>query len=327
MKKKNVSGNKTDRYIRLILEISNSPNWQITEEKLKELLGHPSKSQFYNYLQDLTSHNPERPAIIERIKHDETFIYKLHEETWKNFYEASLEGEFLLEAHKKIGYLLENDFTQLDFEFGSKTKDISRKFIYLSKVQAAPYSNETKEIIHNAIKAILGHTKIFLNYSEKFYTVFPLTLCQYRDELYLIGYKDEMKKENLRVFKMTRIEKLEQSKETFKYPSASKWNPFEVFKETSGLIQGIKRTAHIRVFGNSRRIIKEKSFFANKLISSAKDFDEYDCSYTNIQEFLGQVFVYADEMQILGPQELKDAFTQKATKALNLNQEVEEEVA
>ena len=51
-KPKKVAGNKTDRYINLILEMAKDPMWSLTEDHLKELLGNPSRAQFFNYIKD-----------------------------------------------------------------------------------------------------------------------------------------------------------------------------------------------------------------------------------------------------------------------------------
>jgi predicted DNA-binding transcriptional regulator YafY len=316
---KKLQGNKTNRYINLILTIARSANYSITEAKLKDLLGNPSKSQFYDYLKDLTGPTADREQILERIKVESGHIYKLHEKTWKAFFEANKEGEYYLKAQKQVSYLLATSFAQMDFGM-SDDKTLTRKFLYLSKVQTKTPQNKFTEGI---IKALLGNTKLFLTYNEKFYTVFPLTLCQYRDELYLIAYKDEMKKENLRHFKLSRISKLEESTESFTYPSPSKWDPKVEYKQTSGLIRGPSQEATIRFYGNAKKVIAEKSFFNAKKINSSQQWDEYTMSYTNIAEFLGQLFVYADECEIIGPVELQDAFAQKALAALNLNSKEE----
>jgi hypothetical protein len=320
VKKKNIQGNKTDRYINLILEISHSPHWEISEQTCKKLLGNPSKSQFYNYIQDLTGDSVDRPALLWRIKRDEGFFYKLHDKTWENFYIAKEEGEFLLECHGRLGYLLASGIKDIEFiHSSSNKKNITRKFIYHSVIRARSYTEKIKNFLQLVIKSLLGDLMIHLQYSSKNYTVFPLTLCQYRDELYLLGLKDQMDKNNLRVFKITRIEKIDILKEKFRYPGTSLWNPHELFRESSGLILGAKKKATINIFGNARKIIREKFFLNGSLIKSYPEYDEYECIYTSTSEFLGHIFNYANEIEIVSPIDLRNEFIKKAEEALSLN--------
>ena len=313
--------NKTDRYLNLLLEIANTSGWVISESKLIELLGTPSKSQFYLYLSELTEGNADRPPLLERIKTDTSTTYKLHHQTWKSFYEAIQEGDFILEAHKKLGHLLDSDYVDGHFQFESSTKNIERKFFYLSKIQAVPKDAKAKKIFKEIVKAVIGSNKIFIKYSHKTYDLFPISICQYRDDLYLIAFKDSICDENLRTFKICRIEQTMESIESFVYPSQKKWNPLERYHKTSGLIVGDEQTAKIRFFGHARLLMSERSFFSNKLVQQTHEFDEYECIYTSENELLGQLFCYADEMQILAPQSLKESFANKAEKALVLNQQ------
>lgn len=320
MAKKKVSGNKTDRIINLILEISNTKGWTISEDKLKELLGNPSKSQFYNYINDLTADGADRPALLLRIQASDGYFYKLHDRTWENFFMAKEEGEYLLECHKKLGYLIENGLHDIDLiDTKSNRSNLSRKFFYLSAVQGKSFNNETRAIMHTLIQSLLSNKQLSLLYSRKSYIVLPLSLVQYRDELYLLGYKNEVAEKNIRTFKINRIEGAELLKEKFKYPTLKTWNPIERYKNSSGLIVGEPKKATIQVYGNARKLLKEKDFFHNQLKAEYNSFDQYQVTYTNEHEFLGQLFVYADEIEIAAPEKLRDTFIEKAEKALSLN--------
>ena len=286
-------------------------------------MGQPSKSQFYNYLQDLTGDSADRPAILNRIQSEDGYLYKLNERTWENFFLARVEGEYLLECHKKLGYLLENGLHDLDLSEGRTNRNnLSRKFIYLSTVQGRPFSQDLKDGLHFIVKSLLGDLKINLKYKNKNYSVYPMSLCQYRDELYLVGFKDEMKDGNLRVFKISRIQGVSLTKDKFNYPSFKHWNPSDLFKETSGLVIWEKKKALINVYGKAREILREKNFFTGILKHEDSTFDQYECIYTSGPEFIGQLFVYADEIEILSPESLKNSFVEKANNALKINRQV-----
>lgn len=49
------------------------------------------------------------------------------------------------------------------------------------------------------------------------------------------------------------------------------------------------------------------------------EYDYYVFNYTNHNEFIGQLFTYAECVEIVGPKELKTAFRTKALQALQLN--------
>ncbi|MDB9787001.1 WYL domain-containing protein [Bacteriovoracaceae bacterium] len=321
MPKKISTGNKTDRYINLILKIANTNGWLIHESKLKELLGHPSKSQFYNLLNDLTTDSADRPAILFRIVQDDEIYYKLHDRTWENFFIAKEEGEFLLQCHKKLGYLIESGLCDIDLMAEKSTirANLNRKFVYLSAVQGKEFNSSQKNNMQTIIKGLISENKLRLNYSNKVYTVLPISLCQYRDDLYLVGYKDDVLDSQLRVFKVLRIESIETMTETFSYPSTYKWDPKQYFKDTSGIILGERKHAVINVYGYARAIFKEKDAFSNKLLLSTEEYDQYECIFTSIPEFLGQLFVYANEIEIKAPDGLKNDFVVKAKAALKLN--------
>ncbi len=312
--------NKTDRYLNLLLEMANTSGWVISENKLIELLGNPSKSQFYLYLSELTEGNADRAPLLERIKTDESTTYKLHHQTWKSFYEATQEGDFMLEAHRKLGHLLDTEYIDSDFDFETTTKNIDRKFFYLSKLQAIPKSPESTKIFKAIIKAVVGSNKVFIKYNNNTYDIFPVSICQYRDDLYLIAFKDKIKDENLRTFKICRITQTMESVESFVYPSQSRWNPSERYKQTSGLIAGEEVVATIRFYGHAKALMSERTFFTNRLVQQTSEYDEYECIYTSEHELLGQLCSYADEMEIMEPIQLKTAFIKKMQAALELNQ-------
>ena len=78
-------------------------------------------------------------------------------------------------------------------------------------------------------------------------------------------------------------------------------------------------TAEIKIYGYSRELILEKDFFNGKMIGQNQEYDHYEIKYTNVQEFLGQLFVYAQDIEILSPESLQDAFLEKAEKAISKN--------
>ena len=66
----------------------------------------------------------------------------------------------------------------------------------------------------------------------------------------------------------------------------------------------------------------EKSFFEADLVQQTDDYDQYQINYSGQEELLGQLFVYAEDIEILSPEHLKDAFFEKANNALVRNKKV-----
>jgi predicted DNA-binding transcriptional regulator YafY len=56
------------------------------------------------------------------------------------------------------------------------------------------------------------------------------------------------------------------------------------------------------------------------MINQARDYDEYECIYTNIEEFLGFLFIYGQDVEIISDASLKKSFREKAEKILKRNQ-------
>lgn len=131
--------------------------------------------------------------------------------------------------------------------------------------------------------------------------------------------KSEIKEDNIRSYKVSRISKIQELKEKFKYPISIKWNPKTYFEKSSGIITGTLKKATYRVYGDSKKILSEKQIFDSALINETKDYDEYQCHYTNIDEFIGLLFIYGQDIEIISDNNLKKAFKEKAEKILLRN--------
>ena len=65
--------------------------------------------------------------------------------------------------------------------------------------------------------------------------------------------------------------------------------------------------------------IEEREFFDKVFLNQTHDYDEYQLTYTHHSEFIGQLFVYAQDIEIIFPESLKLEFINKAIAALELN--------
>ena len=73
------------------------------------------------------------------------------------------------------------------------------------------------------------------------------------------------------------------------------------------------------MYGDSKKILSEKRFFDADIIDKTKEYDEYVCHFTNIDEFIGLLFIYGQDIEIVSDVGLKNAFKEKAEKIIQRN--------
>ncbi len=306
--------------------VATSPNRCLPEERLRSLLGDPPKSTWHRLINELTEGTGDVPALLMRTINKDTdgIFYCVNHKGWQAFIDAHEEGKFLLECYRQVGHLLDSNFTNMVFEIDDIDRKhvnrIDRKFLHLVKVKAHK-TDSSRKILNGLIEALITEKQVELTYDGGLRTVRPLTLCQHRDDLYLMCYrmKDGGQLEK-RTYKVSRISGLKILERKFPYPSKNEWNPLTEYDGSSGLVLGPEKQVQINVYGVSRKIIAEKDFFGGKLTNRDADFDTYTCTYTNVHEFLGQLFVYAQDIEIVDDEELKEAFINKAQAGLLRNQ-------
>lgn len=316
---------KTSQFLTVLHHVASSPTRCLAADRLKHLLDYPPKSTWHRLINELTQGSADLPALLMETTDKETgeTMYCVNIRGWQSFIDAHEEGKFLLECYRQIGYLLQSDFTNMVFELPDMDKKhinkIERKFLHLVKVKAHK-TNSSKLILNSIIEALIREKQLEITYDGGLRTVRPLTLCQHRDELYLMCFrlKDGGEWEN-RTYKLARISGIKVLDRKFPYPTKAEWDPIREYASSSGLVLGQIKKVQIRIYGLSRKIIIEKDFFGGELINSEKDFDTYICTYTNSSEFLGQIFVYAQDIEILDDTYLKEEFLEKAKHALARN--------
>lgn len=308
--------NKTDRYLILLQKICKAPGLKISANEFKDIMGHTNDKTYHRDVAILCNDSGERKAILTKLKdNDGNITFQLNQSDWYSYLEGTLELQFLLKAYKEMGYL----FPNIEAEgIENDIKNLDRKFIYHSTVKAKN-AHEKHIVTEIIMKALIGNKKLFITYNGQFASIYPLTLCQYRDELYLFAYKNEIHPDQLRKYKISRIEKTEESNELFRYPLKNKWDPKEYLKNSSGIVVNKVQSAIFRVYGLSRGIIIDKHFMNSTLVTSTSEYDEYECNYTNIEEFVGSLFIYGQDIEIVSDQKLKNFFVEKAQSIISRN--------
>lgn len=317
---------KTAQFLLVLHHVATSSNRCLPEERLRSLLGDPPKSTWHRLINELTQGTGDVPALLmETVQKDtEGVFYCVNHKGWQAFLDAHEEGKFLLECYRQVGHLLDSDFTNMVFEIPDIDRKhvnrIDRKFLHLVKVKAHK-TDSSKKILNSVIEALITEKQLEITYDGGVRIVRPYTLCQHRDDLYLMGYriKDGGQLEK-RTYKISRITGIKVLDRKFPYPSQKEWDPAAEYKKSSGLVLGPEKRVQIRVYGVSRKVIAEKDFFGGELTNTDKDFDTYVCTYTNVHEFLGQLFVYAQDIEIVDDEELTKAFVEKAQAGLLRNQ-------
>lgn len=317
--------NKTDRILLLLQKLSQARFKRLSENEVREILGNPSRASFYRLMGELCEDRGEIKAVLTKLREEDETFFVLNHKNWQEFSSTEEESVFILECLRHIGPYFSSLGDALGVFEGIKGKEskLNQKFIYLSKIQGNPLNSRHQNFLQKIIRAILTSTKVLISYNQKTFEFLPLSLCQYRDDIYVIGAKDKFVEENMRSLKVVRIQELHETRNTFKYPSLAQYNPHQLFAQTSGLIQGEVRTAKLKVFGHSRKLLSEKNFFNSKLIQTTEEFDVIECKFTNIDEFLGQVFIYAQDIEVEAPVDLRQSFSKKARGALSRNDDIQ----
>lgn len=316
---------KTAQFLLVLHHVATSPNRCLPVERLRSLLGDPPKATWHRLIKELTEGTGDVPALLMKTVNQETegVFYCVNHRGWQAFLDAHEEGRFLLECYRQVGQLLDSDFTNMVFEIPDINRKhinrIDRKFLHLVKVKAQK-SDSSKKILNTIIEALITEKQLELTYDGGLRTFRPYTLCQHRDELYLMGYriKDGGQLEK-RTYKIGRITSAKVLDRKFPYPSKNEWDPMKEYESSSGLVLGPQKKVQVRVYGLSRKVIAEKDFFNGELINRDRDYDTYLMNYTNVHEFLGQLFVYAQDIEIVDDEGLKEAFIEKAQAGLLRN--------
>ena len=321
---------KTTQFLQILHHIAQSPNRCLSEEKVKEIMGNPPKATWHRNINELIEGSADVPALLMETsdRGSGQVFYCINHRGWQAFIDAHTEGKFLLECYRQVGHLLDSNFANMVFDITDvdrkRVDTLSRKFLHLVKIKAQR-TERSKEVLDTILKALISEHRVEISYDDGGVREFqPYTLCQHRDELYIMGYRK--KGESLwekRTYKLSRILNIRLLESKFRYPDRSDWNPMEEYQSSSGLITGEIKKVKINVYGLSRKVILEKDFFNGELLNQTSDFDSYMMSYSNIHEFLGQLFVYAQDVEIVDDEDLKEAFLVKAQSALMRNQSSE----
>lgn len=333
------------KFIKVLLAILDSPYKRLSEDELRVLLDNPPKATWHRHIKTLTKGEIPILKKVKNTEHLEIYSAQTGEitKTPKVYYELkgnlhdlaglSKEETYVLESYKHLGYLLDANLTDIPFQTDEAvtTKDLnelSRKFFYLSKVTAKPFKESNKKAFKVLINSLLNNKMIYLFYpsandpnAERTRLIKPMTICHYKDDLYLMGHEEKLQCSSWepRIYKISRIKDLQKTNESFKYPSKNKWNPKDEYKHASGIIRGKEKSAQVKVYSHMRKILKEKNIMNSTLIEEYEDYDIYHFTYTSKAEFLGQLFVWAENVEIQYPYDLKEAFIRKAQVALSRN--------
>lgn len=322
---------KTQRVLCLIRAILSAPNNMINDSTFRELMGNPSKPNYHKLVTEFTIVHGEIKPLLVREKNEEGYCYTLNEQ-YSGLKAANAQNEFVLECYSRLGSILPEEMQKrLSSVIGQKnqkTKNLSRKFCHITPVKGHELEHSQKEILSTITKAVLEEKEIMITYKDSkdivsSFLFRPFTLCQYREDLYLLGHELANREYSDRNCKIRRIQKVERTENKFTYPSNKNWEPHSKFKMNSGIIDKLNERydVKIKVYGTSRVVFKEKSIFNNKLIANQAEYDLYEVTCTGINEFLGQLFVYAQDIEIIENPVLKEMFIEKAMLAIGRNQE------
>jgi predicted DNA-binding transcriptional regulator YafY/predicted transcriptional regulator len=318
---------KTEIFVFILADILNHPQNKIPEKAIITKYSINQKT-WYKYKNEMQkSFRDQDNALIFNFfedKENEVKYIGINKSMFKYHFPDHLESAFYFEAYQKIGHHfnhqnLSRDIDKLKnyvFNLKGKGEEFQRKFYYLSNTD-----EKKKDCDHQAIiiKSLISNLKLKAKYKNKNYTLLPLCLTMHKGSLYLVAYKDLPIDENLRHFKLIRFNQLELQDEDFNYPKATEWNPDEYFKSAAGMFKDDLKECKLRVYAPSKFLMEEIDFFSYEVIREDSESMDIKVKFTHIQEFLGQLFIYAQDIEVLEGEEVLKAFREKAELALSRN--------
>jgi hypothetical protein len=344
--------NKTLRVLHLIRKLIDSPNNMVNDATFREIMCAHKKACYHKLINELTEDHAEHLALLKRetikitdfdlkgkvpdsdFDKKETYNYYLNE-SYKGISGASAQTEFMLECYSRLGSILpdgmQNRLSKVINQKTKKAKNLKKKFCHVKPIAGKELEPNQKKFLPLIIKSILLQKELLITYTNALgvtgpFVFRPLTLSMYRDDLYLLGTYLVDKVYEEKNCKIRRISEVTQLEASFPYPTG--WDPQGKFQGSSGIINNRDESCNvqIKIYGVSRLAFKEKNIFNNKLLNenNGDDFDLYEVTCTRYNEFLGQLFVYAQDIEIVDNEHIKKLFIEKAMAAIGRNQKLKQ---
>lgn len=322
---------KSLRIVELIRALMNARDFKIDDDTFRRIMGNPSKANYHVIVKQLTTPlGFSGPVLIREALPDNGGFYYYLSEDFEQISNVSAVTEFSLECYSRLGSVLpeqlQNRMSSISEKKQLKTKNLKRKFCNIAPIVGKPFDQKQKNIVMTIVNSVLNEKEMIVTYHTskdevKEFNFQAYTLCAYREDLYVLGRYLSGGEYHERMLKIRRILKAQQLDNAFKYPSERSWNPIEKFSHSSGIITQLDETCEVkvRVYGLSRNAFKDKVFFQSRFLDNHADYDEYELICTRYNEFIGQLFVYAQDIEIVDNPKVRELFKQKAHEALNRN--------
>jgi hypothetical protein len=227
---------KTDRILLLLQTLKDAPHSRLSEDEVRTILGNPSRASFYRLISTLLMERGNLRPLIIKLKMGEKTFYALNRQEWQQFADLDDETQFILHCMKNA----DHNFSHLAKELGifeeQNIKGADQKFIHLETHKKEKLDSHQKSIFHKTIRSIINSRKILISTHKKTFDFIPLTICQYRHQLYVFGAKNEFQSDNLMAVKISDIDKMIETSNTFNYPSPAKYNPEFIYRRIQDFI-------------------------------------------------------------------------------------------
>lgn len=311
---------KSEFILSFVGHLLDAKNQQLSMDKIKEFYP-KARSSFFRNISEITNFMmPSGEPLFVKFEEGEKSYIKVNNKFTIKFIPDGEKNIFDLQNLMKVGSLLDHSLIKEVlkelkdiYQINGKSKVLNQKFYHHSRLE----THHDLDIYREIVSALLGNNIVNFTYNDKEYFDYKLlSLCQYRDAIYLNAYTGEFHLAGVKTFKLVRFESFEITQGKFTYPSC--WD-VEKYYQNRDLVDEKRSHAVFRVFRESRKQIREKTFFNKIEVSSNDLYDEYRVSYSNSHELLGQLFVYAQDIEIIEDDELKEAFLEKAQKAIEQN--------
>ena len=186
------------------------------------------------------------------------------------------------------------------------------------RFQGARDYRPKRQILNDLRQALLFQKRCTLHYAPPHrevadYLFDPYTLLFYQDSLYIVGFAHN--RQDLRVFLVDRIQRLEVGEATFTIPES--FHIQDVLGSAFGLVDEEPMDIRVRFDAEIAHLIRERHWHPTQELSVQGDGSVVlSLQAGGVKEILAWLYSFLPHVQVLGPDELLQAFRSGLTQAL-----------
>ena len=214
---------KSEFILSFVGHLLDAKNQQLSMEKIKDLYP-KARSSFFRNISEITNFMmPSGELLFVKFEEGEKSYIKVNNKFTTKFIPDGEKNIFDLQNLMKVGTLLDHSLMKEVlkelkdiYQINGKSKVLSQKFYHHNRLE----THHDLEIYREIVSALLSNNIVNFTYNDKEYFDYKLlSLCQYRDAIYLNAYTGDFHLAGVKTFKLVRFDSFESTEEKFIYPS------------------------------------------------------------------------------------------------------------